>query len=101
MAQDPQDASAKGMRLPFHPAPDKPILTTQQAQKAEAGVSSGFSLFGGRQENWEGAAELYSQGICSQKDPEKAHTNSLPSCKRVPDVEAKYPLAPPFLKRST
>jgi len=38
-----------------------PRALLQKAQKAEAGAGGGFALFGGRQEKWEGAAELYSQ----------------------------------------
>jgi len=30
-----------------------------QASKAEAGASGGFSFFGGREEKWENASELY------------------------------------------
>ncbi|KAE8444442.1 hypothetical protein EG329_000533 [Mollisiaceae sp. DMI_Dod_QoI] len=32
-----------------------------QAEKAAAGAGGGFSLFGGRQEKWENAADLYTQ----------------------------------------
>lgn len=36
-------------------------LTHVQADKAASGAGGGFSLFGGRQEKWENAAELYNQ----------------------------------------
>ncbi|KAF7952343.1 uncharacterized protein EAE97_001840 [Botrytis byssoidea] len=38
-----------------------PRTLMQKADKAVAGASGGFSLFGGRQEKWENAAELYNQ----------------------------------------
>ncbi|KAH6683089.1 soluble NSF attachment protein [Halenospora varia] len=38
-----------------------PRALLQKAEKAVAGASGGFSLFGGRQEKWENAAELYNQ----------------------------------------
>ena len=36
-------------------------LTCAKADRAAGGASGGFSLFGGRQEKWEGAADLYTQ----------------------------------------
>jgi hypothetical protein len=36
-------------------------LTSIQADRAAAGAGGGFSLFGGRQEKWENAADLYTQ----------------------------------------
>lgn len=33
----------------------------KQADKAAAGAGGGFSLFGGRGEKWENAADLYTQ----------------------------------------
>lgn len=38
-----------------------PRALLQKAEKAVAGASGGFSLFGGRQEKWEHAADLYNQ----------------------------------------
>ncbi|KAF7954479.1 hypothetical protein EAE96_005600 [Botrytis aclada] len=38
-----------------------PRTLMQKADKAVAGATGGFSLFGGRQEKWENAAELYNQ----------------------------------------
>lgn len=38
-----------------------PRALLQKADKAAAGATGGFSLFGGRQEKWENAADLYSQ----------------------------------------
>ncbi|KAH8599348.1 soluble NSF attachment protein [Bisporella sp. PMI_857] len=38
-----------------------PRAILQKADKAASGASGGFSLFGGRQEKWESAADLYSQ----------------------------------------
>ena len=38
-----------------------PRLLLQKADKAAQGATGGFSLFGGRQEKWENAADLYSQ----------------------------------------
>ena len=38
-----------------------PRLLLQKAQKAESGASGGFSLFGGKAEKWENAADLYTQ----------------------------------------
>jgi len=38
-----------------------PRALLQKAEKAAAGAGGGFSLFGGRQEKWEGACELYTQ----------------------------------------
>ncbi|KAI6245553.1 putative vesicular-fusion protein sec17 [Erysiphe necator] len=38
-----------------------PRALLQKAEKAVAGASGGFSLFGGRQEKWENAADLYTQ----------------------------------------
>ena len=54
--------SAKGSLL--DPSiPLSPVLhrcwQTLQASKAEAGASGGFSFFGGREEKWENASELY------------------------------------------
>lgn len=38
-----------------------PRALLQKAEKAAAGAGGGFSLFGGRQEKWENAADLYTQ----------------------------------------
>jgi Soluble NSF attachment protein, SNAP len=38
-----------------------PRLLLQKADKAAQGATGGFSLFGGRQEKWENAADLYGQ----------------------------------------
>jgi alpha-soluble NSF attachment protein len=38
-----------------------PRLLLQQADKAANGATGGFSLFGGRQEKWENAADFYTQ----------------------------------------
>jgi len=38
-----------------------PRALLQKADKAASGATGGFSLFGGRQEKWEGAADLYTQ----------------------------------------
>jgi len=38
-----------------------PRALLQKAEKASAGAGGGFSLFGGRQEKWENAADLYTQ----------------------------------------
>ncbi|KAI1005017.1 putative vesicular-fusion protein sec17 [Podosphaera aphanis] len=38
-----------------------PRALLQKAEKAVAGASGGFSLFGGKQEKWENAADLYTQ----------------------------------------
>ncbi|KAF8852691.1 TPR-like protein [Acephala macrosclerotiorum] len=38
-----------------------PRALMQKADKAAAGAGGGFSLFGGRQEKWENAADLYTQ----------------------------------------
>ncbi|POS87047.1 TPR-like protein [Erysiphe pulchra] len=38
-----------------------PRALLQKAEKAVAGATGGFSLFGGRQEKWENAADLYTQ----------------------------------------
>lgn len=38
-----------------------PRALLQKAQKAEAGAGGGFSLFGGREEKWQNAADLYTQ----------------------------------------
>jgi len=38
-----------------------PRALLQKAEKAASGAGSGFSLFGGRTEKWEGAAEAYTQ----------------------------------------
>ncbi|CAG8957912.1 hypothetical protein HYFRA_00000253 [Hymenoscyphus fraxineus] len=38
-----------------------PRALLQKAEKAVAGASGGFSLFGGKQEKWENAAEFYNQ----------------------------------------
>jgi hypothetical protein len=54
-------------RSAFYPAiplPDKLkmlIIICIQADRAASGAGSGFSLFGGRQEKWENAADLYTQ----------------------------------------
>ena len=42
----------------FRPSADHVEL---QADKAAAGASGGFSLFGGKTEKWENAADLYTQ----------------------------------------
>lgn len=36
-------------------------MLLQKADKAAQGAGGGFSLFGGRQEKWENAADLYTQ----------------------------------------
>jgi alpha-soluble NSF attachment protein len=38
-----------------------PRLLLQKAEKAAQSAGSGFSLFGGRSEKWENAADLYTQ----------------------------------------
>ena len=38
-----------------------PRLLLQQADKAAKGATGGFSFFGGKQEKWENAADLYTQ----------------------------------------
>lgn len=38
-----------------------PRALLQKADKAAAGAGGGFSLFGGRTEKWENAADLYTQ----------------------------------------
>jgi len=38
-----------------------PRALLQKADKAAAGAGGGFSFFGGRQEKWENAADLYTQ----------------------------------------
>jgi hypothetical protein len=38
-----------------------PRVLLQKADKAAQGASGGFSLFGGRGEKWENAADLYTQ----------------------------------------
>lgn len=38
-----------------------PRVLLQKADKAAQGASGGFSLFGGRGEKWEAAADLYTQ----------------------------------------
>lgn len=38
-----------------------PRALLQKADKAAQGATGGFSLFGGRTEKWENAADLYSQ----------------------------------------
>ena len=38
-----------------------PRALLQKADKAVSGATSGFSLFGGRAEKWENAADLYTQ----------------------------------------
>lgn len=60
MAQDPR---ALLQKVPNLTPPSPTISTTNnlQADKAAAGAGGGFSFFGGRQEKWEGACELYTQ----------------------------------------
>lgn len=58
MAQDPRALLQKVPLLPLHP--EHPANCTK-ADRAAAGAGGGFSLFGGRQEKWEGAADLYTQ----------------------------------------
>jgi hypothetical protein len=59
----PSCSHAEGtLLLPHHALHDK--LRTdqpQQAEKAAAGATGGLSFFGGRQEKWENAADLYNQ----------------------------------------
>lgn len=38
-----------------------PRALLQKADKAAQGATGGFSLFGGRTEKWENAADLYTQ----------------------------------------
>jgi len=38
-----------------------PRALLQKADKAASGAGSGFSLFGGRAEKWENAADMYTQ----------------------------------------
>ncbi len=38
-----------------------PRALLQKAEKAAQGATGGFSLFGGRGEKWENAADLYTQ----------------------------------------
>ena len=38
-----------------------PRVLLQKADKAAQGATGGFSLFGGRGERWENAADLYTQ----------------------------------------
>jgi hypothetical protein len=41
--------------------PQNELSNKAQAEKAAAGAGGGFSFFGGRQEKWENAADLYTQ----------------------------------------
>jgi hypothetical protein len=61
MAQDPRALLQKVGFYPSTPLPDELSLTTSKADKAASGAGGGFSLFGGRQEKWENAADLYTQ----------------------------------------
>ena len=59
MAQDPRALLQKVRNLPLLPTADRANIF--KADKAASGAGGGFSLFGGRQEKWEGAADLYTQ----------------------------------------
>jgi hypothetical protein len=44
-----------------YPTIPRDKLTSAKADRAAAGAVGGFSLFGGRQEKWENASDLYTQ----------------------------------------
>lgn len=48
-------------RYTNYPSIHRDRLTSAKADKAASGASGGFSLFGGRQDKWESAADLYTQ----------------------------------------
>ncbi|TQS36617.1 hypothetical protein Golomagni_02926 [Golovinomyces magnicellulatus] len=54
-----------------------PRALLQQAEKAVAGATSGFSLFGGKQEKWENAADLYTRAANAFR-MQKQSPNSSP-----------------------
>lgn len=61
-----------------------PRVLLQKADKAAQGATGGFSLFGGRAEKWENAADLYTQAANAfrvQKQSKLKHT-ILPKTKQ-------------------
>ena len=78
--------------LPFHPPHSSstptyipsimaadPRALLQKADKAAQGATGGFSLFGGRTEKWENAADLYNQaGNAFRMQKQSNHHASLP-----------------------
>lgn len=56
-----------------------PRALLQKADKAAAGASGGFSLFGGRTEKWENAADLYSQAANAFRVQKLSMLKILPS----------------------
>ena len=59
MAQDPRALMQKVRLTP--PITSRWIADLEKADKAAVGAGTGFSLFGGRTEKWENAADLYTQ----------------------------------------
>ena len=57
-------------------------LTMVQADKAAAGAGGGFSLFGGRTEKYENAADLYNQAANAFRMQKQGST----SCPAAPDL---------------
>ena len=56
-----------------------PRVLLQKADKAAQGATGGFSLFGGRSEKWENAADLYTQAANAfrvQKQSERQSINN-------------------------
>lgn len=56
-----------------------PRLLLQKADKTAQGATGGLSLFGGRQEKWENAADLYSQAANAFRVQKQSQSPSCPS----------------------
>lgn len=85
MAQDPRALLQKvRFYLPHHSNPPhvqrlRCRWHATQADKAAAGAGGGFSLFGGRQEKWEAAADLYNQAANAFRMQKQSMSQIFPS----------------------
>ena len=86
--------SPKGM--PIYPSiyPDK--LTSAKADRAAAGAVGGFSFFGGRQEKWENASDLYTQAANAFRLQKQSKDTPVPrhvtqQAKTIPNRQGSWP----------
>lgn len=56
------------------------LTRVTQAEKMASSASGGFSMFGGRTEKWENAADLYSQAANAFRMQKQSRLTSYPAC---------------------
>jgi hypothetical protein len=72
------------------------MLTSTKADKAASAAVGGFSLFGGRQEKWEIASDLYTQAASAFRLQKQSKDIPVPrrltfQAKSIPNRQGSWP----------